>query len=92
MEVNVVSERCLFLVVMLAPGGWRTTDSQGHALMYVLIRRQNSFTFAVCNTGNKAGLGLREYHFAKAECSPPKVKRNLSMVLNNIPLHRLSDR
>ena len=72
--------------VLFSPGGWRTSEKEGHALVYVLVRRESSFTFVVCNMGE----GL-QHHYAKAETSPPKLKRNMSFILDHIPLYRLMD-
>ena len=72
--------------ILMLPGGWRTSDKEGHALMYVLLRESSSFTFAVSNTGD----GL-DYHPARSEVNPPKLKRALSIVCDKIPVQRLSD-
>ena len=83
---------------LLFPGGWRTSESEGHALMYVLYKKSaDKFSFTVSNCGSgsegdhdatQAGLA---YHAAKAECAPPKIKRALSLVIEDIPLPRLKD-
>ena len=68
---------------LVAPGGWRTGAQDGHAVMYVLVRGQRSFTFAVSNTGPERA-GTR-YHPARVEVSPPKLKRALSVARRCFP-------
>ena len=49
-------------------------------------RRSCRTTFAQVNTGEGTA-----YHFARSECSPPKLKRSLSLVLDEVPVRRLTD-
>ena len=74
---------------LLFPGGWRCETKEGHALMYLLHRHHASFAFGVSNTGGE-GNGL-EFHPARTECSPPKIKRALSLVAEDIPPAKLLD-
>jgi hypothetical protein len=72
--------------ILVIPGGWRTTETEGHAIVYLLAREQQSFSFTICNTGH----GMH-YHYARAEVAPPKLKRSLAIRIDKIPLYRLCD-
>jgi len=72
--------------LLMCPGGWRTSEKEGHAVVYLVYRAHSTYTLAVCNTGSG-----QEYHPAKSELAPPKLKRALTMVFEHIPLTRLAD-
>ena len=69
----------------ITPAGW-TTNSSSHCVLMVIQRRYNSWTFALCNTGD----GL-EYHPSRATLCPPKIKRNIAYVISGIHLDKLVD-
>ena len=51
--------------------------------------RRQAVSLWLCSPRN-TGDGL-QYHFAKAQCAPPKLKRAVTMWCDNIPIDRLSD-
>lgn len=77
---------------LMFPGGWRTeVDAASYrVLLYSLVRKNRSFTFIVTNTLPNEEDGLT-YHFSKAQLSPPEILKNVSFVLEDIPLFRLCD-
>ena len=75
--------------ILIFPGGWRRETKSGHALVHVLEKASNHhFTFSTCNT--KGGEGL-EYHAARAQCAPPKLRRSLTLCCDDVPVWRLQD-
>ena len=80
---------------LLFPGGWRCETKEGHAIMFLLHRHQSAFALGLSNTGgiivtDEDDNGLN-YHPGKAECTPPKMKRAMSIVCEDIPTERLLD-
>jgi hypothetical protein len=70
---------------LIIPGGW-INEQEEQSLLYVVEKTGDGFSFAVCNTG---GSGI-EYHPVTAD-SPLHLKYKFSLVINDIPAHRLAD-
>ena len=71
----------------LVPGGWHNAEG-GHNIMFVVQRKENAFTLAVCNTGD-VNDGIK-YHPVSPDATPdPQYK--LTLVVDDIPLQQLLD-
>jgi hypothetical protein len=71
---------------MIIPAGWANPTTGGHNILFVIHRGKESFSLAVCNTGE----GVKDYHPISPEFSPD-MKYKLFFVVDEIPLQRLLD-
>jgi hypothetical protein len=74
----------------LVPGGWVNPNGEGgRNIMFVVQRKESTFSLGVCNTSADAADGLR-YHPVLPD-STPDLQYKLTLVVEDIPLQRLLD-
>ena len=82
--------------LMMCPSGWRRPPDgpEGRdgpngacgAVLHVLKRQENSYSFACINVGEGC-----EYHACKAAPETGQIRRNSFFSFNNIPINKLAD-